>query len=240
VNVVVGAFGSGKTEVAANAALAAARRGEAVTLVDLDVVKPYFRSQSLRGPLARHGVQVAAPQADHPFPEVRRALAEAAGLLLAGQPKLVVDVGGDPVGSLALGALAPELPLAEVEQLLVLNFARPQTETVEQAAALARAIQGAARLPLTGLVANTHLLGETTPALVRRGLRLAEETGALLGLPLAFAAVEERLLGAFPPGWAPCPILPLRRMVFPPFETLGSLAAGGGARVHPAPGALRA
>jgi hypothetical protein len=228
VSVIVGAFGSGKTEVAVNAALAVSGRGEAVTLVDLDVVKPYFRSRALQGRLARHGIPVAAPQGDHPFPEVPIALSQVAGLLLPGRPKVIVDVGGDPVGSLAIGALSGELPPAEVEQLLVLNFARPQTETVEHAVAMARAIQGAARLPVTGLVANTHLLGETTPELVLDGLRRAARTSEVLGVPLALAAVEERLLGALPPGWAPCPVLGVRRMVFPPFETPGALTAGAG------------
>ncbi|MFB3817936.1 MAG: hypothetical protein ACE147_09760 [Candidatus Methylomirabilales bacterium] len=228
VSLIVGAFGSGKTEVAVNAALAISRRGEAVTLVDLDVVKPYFRSRSLHRELARHGIPVTAPPGEHPFPEVPIALAQVAGLLLPGRPKVIVDVGGDPVGSLAIGALSAELPSVEVEHLLVLNFARPQTGTVEQAVAMARAIQGAARLPLTGLVANTNLLGETTPELVLDGLRCAARTGAVLGLPLALAAVEERLLGALPPGWAPCPVLPMRRMVFPPFETPASLPGGAG------------
>jgi hypothetical protein len=155
-------------------------------------------------------------------------LSQVAGLLLPGRPKVIVDVGGDPVGSLAIGALSTALAAGEVEHLLVLNFARPQTETVEQAVAMARAISGAARLPLTGLVANTNLLGETTPELVLDGLRRAERAGAVLGLPVAVAAVEERLLGALPPGWAPCPVLPLRRMVFPPFETAAGWPGGAG------------
>ena len=46
-SVFVGHFGSGKTEVALGVALQAAERGEAVTLVDLDVVKPFFRCRAL-------------------------------------------------------------------------------------------------------------------------------------------------------------------------------------------------
>ena len=42
--VLVGNYGSGKTEISLNLALKLARRGEKVTLVDLDIVNPYFRS----------------------------------------------------------------------------------------------------------------------------------------------------------------------------------------------------
>ena len=81
---------------------------------------------------------------------------------------------------------------------------------------MARAIEAAARLPLTGLVANTNLMGETTVDILRDGLRLTEQTAAILNIPVAFVAVEGRLVGALSPGWASCPVLPIRRLVFPP------------------------
>jgi len=233
--IIVGAFGSGKTEIAVNGALEVARRGEKATLIDLDVVKPYFRSRSLLADVAHRGVQVLTPDGEHPFPEIPFVPAQVSGLLRSAGPKVLVDVGGDPVGARAIGAVSENLPPPDIEALLVLNFARPQTESVEQAVAMARAIQEAARLPLAGLVANTHLLGETTPAIVLDGLSRTERTAAVLGLPVAFAAVEERLLGAFAPGWAPCPILPLRRMVFPPFDAMASRDGNGAGRLREVP-----
>ena len=230
ITIIVGAFGSGKTEVAVNAALEITRRGERATLVDLDVVKPYFRSRALLAKIAHRGVEVRAPEGEHLFPDIPIVPAQVSGLLHTAGPKVLVDVGGDPVGARAIGAVSSMLPGKDLEALLVLNFTRPQTESVEQAVAMARAIQEAARLPLAGLVANTHLLGETTPALVLEGLRRTERAAAVLGLPLAFAAVEERLLGAFAPDWAPCPVLPLLRMVFPPFDVLGNGNGNGAGR----------
>ena len=40
---IIGHYGSGKTEIAMNLAIALAQR-DPVTLVDLDIVNPYFRS----------------------------------------------------------------------------------------------------------------------------------------------------------------------------------------------------
>ena len=234
--VIVGGFGSGKTEIAINGALEIARRGEEVTLVDLDVVKPYFRSRALTSAMAGRGVRIVAPDGEDPFADLPIVRPELRGLLINGGPKVLIDVGGDPVGALVFGAVSDAVPRDDVEQLVVLNFARPQTETVAQAVAMVRAIQAAARLPVHGLVANTHLLGDTTPDTLLDGLRLTEQTASVLGLRVAFAAVEERLAGALPARWASCPVLVLRRMVFPPFVARGGQSSGV-ARLFPAPAA---
>ena len=44
ITVISGHFGSGKTNVAVNLALDAARAGEQVCIADLDIVNPYFRT----------------------------------------------------------------------------------------------------------------------------------------------------------------------------------------------------
>ena len=43
-HVIVGHFGSGKTEISLNIAFNAAKEAKKVTLVDLDIVNPYFRT----------------------------------------------------------------------------------------------------------------------------------------------------------------------------------------------------
>ncbi len=218
VTIVVGHFGSGKTEIAVNGAIRRAADGERVALVDLDVVKPYFRSRTTREHMRAHGVRVVAPEgevehADLPIvlPEVRR---------LLGEPGLAVimDVGGDPVGTRALGSVSDAVPVPETEVLLVLNFRRPYTENVEDAATMVREIGRAARLPVTGLVSNTHLLDETTPDLVREGYSLAADTGRRLGIPVVAVCCDERLRPDLRDDEFACPLLALRRLIRPPFE----------------------
>lgn len=216
VTLLVGHFGSGKTEVAINGALELARRGERVTLVDLDTVKPYFRCRALAPRVTEANVRIVASDVERAGMDLPTMSSDLHDVFREDDRRVIVDVGGDPVGALAIGAIADALPRGEVEHLLILNFARPHTETVAQAVAMARAIEAAARLPLTGLVANTNLMGETTLDLLRNGLDLTRQTAAILNIPVAFVAVEGRLVGALAPGWASCPVLPIRRLVFPP------------------------
>lgn len=44
INIITGHYGSGKTNVSVNMALDLAEKGEKVTVVDLDIVNPYFRT----------------------------------------------------------------------------------------------------------------------------------------------------------------------------------------------------
>ena len=50
--VLLGAFGSGKSELALNMSIAAAKKGPC-TLVDLDVINPYFRSRERQDALEK-------------------------------------------------------------------------------------------------------------------------------------------------------------------------------------------
>ena len=59
--VVVGHYGVGKTNFALNLALDAAAAGRAVTLADMDVVNPYFRSSEYAAVLDAAGVRLVAP-----------------------------------------------------------------------------------------------------------------------------------------------------------------------------------
>ena len=229
VTVLVGHFGSGKTEIAINGALDLAARGVTVALADLDVVKPYFRSRAARELLAASGIRLLAPQgpnihADLPIivPEIRSHLRRSEG-------RLIIDVGGDDVGARVLGSLADVVPHDETECLLVLNFRRPSTPDPEHAAAMVRQIEAVGRLPVTGLVSNTHLLGETTLEILVDGLDRARETGERLGIPVVAAAAAPDLADALRPT-AGCPVLTLRRIVAPPFaqperRTVGPLFA---------------
>ena len=61
ITVICGHYGCGKTNLTLNLALEAAAAGEKVTVADLDIVNPYFRSSEYGGLLEDHGVRLIAP-----------------------------------------------------------------------------------------------------------------------------------------------------------------------------------
>jgi len=219
VTIFVGHFGSGKTEIALNGALELAAAGSRVTLADLDVVKPYFRSRSARAILSDAGVNLLAPtganvHADLPIivPQIRSHLRD-------DHSRLIMDVGGDDVGARVLGSLSDVIPFDDTDCLLVLNFRRPSTPDPERAAAMVREIEAVGRVPVSGLISNTHLMDETTPEVVLDGYRLALETARLAEAPLVAVTVSEDLAEVLAAKELECPVVALRRIVKPPFAT---------------------
>ena len=229
VTVLVGHFGSGKTEIALNGALDLASRGVAVTLADLDVVKPYFRSRAARGILTASGIELLAPAGPNIHADLPIIVPEIRSHLRRSERRLIIDVGGDDVGARVLGSLSDVVPHDETECLLVLNFRRPSTPDPERAAVMVRQIEAVGRLPVTGLVSNTHLLNQTTAEVVLEGLAAARETGVRLGIPVVAVAVAMDMAHQLRAA-VDCPVLALRRIVAPPFElpaqrTVGPLFA---------------
>ena len=216
--ILVGHFGSGKSEIALNLALGFRARGEDVSIVDLDVVKPYFRCRQAREELHARGIRLVAPEGEHAHADLPIILPAIRHLLQRPTGRVLMDVGGDPVGARALGSLSDAVVPPSTELLVVLNFLRPYTETVDEAVEMVRAIEAAARLKATGVVSNTHLLSETTPAVVLEGLQMAEEVAARLRLPVVAAVADRPTARGLAGRTLPRPLLVLERLIRPPFE----------------------
>lgn len=218
VSLVVGHFGSGKTEIALNGAIGLAARGVRTALVDLDVVKPYFRSRAAREVLAESGVELVAPEGEHLHADLPIIVPQVRHLLREPDRRVIVDVGGDDSGARVVGSLADVIRPDEVDCLLVLNFRRPFTPTPGPAVEMARQIEKVTRLGITGLVSNTHLMGETTGRVVLEGYEQAVETGRRLGLPVVAVTVAWPVSDDPALAGLPCPVVRLRRMLEPAFD----------------------
>lgn len=215
--VFVGAFGSGKTEVAINYARAALAAGEAPHLADLDVVTPYFRAGDFRTQLEGEGLRIIAPEGKLASYEVPALPRDISGALHARDTHLVLDVGGDPEGARLLGVYAPDIESRGYDMWVVVNPFRPSTASPEAVSELSRLIQDASQLRLTGLVANPHLGTMTQREDVRRGLETVEKGAEALGLPVVFVAVERSLAGELQAEGLP--LLPLRLTLRLPWQS---------------------
>ncbi len=198
VTLFLGNYGSGKTEVAVNYALHLARGtapGE-VSLVDLDLVNPYFRSREPRDLLEAAGVRVVVPDRQYHNADLPILVPEVRAALTASTSRVVLDVGGDDVGARVLGSLHDALPEGSYRALMVLNGNRPFTGDVAGIERIRMEIENAGRIRFGGFVSNTHLMDETTLATILAGYRLSREVAGATGLPLAFVCAPEALVPA--------------------------------------------
>jgi hypothetical protein len=223
VAILVGHFGSGKTEIAVNLAFGLRNRGAEVALVDLDLVKPYFRCRLAKEDLEARGIRLVAPTGDRFYADLPILVPEARGAVRHGHgngSRLIFDVGGGDLGARALGSLSGMVDRSSAEILFVVNANRPFAGDLSSLCAMLREVEAAARLDVTGLVANTHLLEETTPEIVRAGICAARELETATGLPIRFCAMLRRLAEAFGGPQAvveQLPILAMERHVVAPF-----------------------
>jgi hypothetical protein len=217
VTLFAGNFGSGKTETAVSFAHFLLDRGERVRVLDLDIVNPYFRCREAREDLESRGAELIAPRAEQSYAELPIILPEVRGSLRQSSWRVIGDVGGDDSGARVLSSLADAFDLEETLLLLVLNMNRPFTETAAGCLQVLGSIEAASRLRVGGLVSNTHLMDETTPAMIGEGYELAREVGRRAGVPVLLVTVEDRLAGQVDPGRFDCPLLPLRRVMLPPW-----------------------
>jgi hypothetical protein len=217
ITIFVGHFGSGKTEIAVNSAISLARRGDEVALVDLDIVKPYFRSRSARDEVTAEGVKLVAPEGEHFYADLPIIVPQVRDITRQSRGKVIMDAGGDDTGARVLGSLADVVKPAEISHLLVLNFRRPFTETVDAALKMLEEIEASSRLRVTGFVANTHLMGETTLDLVQGGLDLARETARRADRPIVAVAALESLAPALEATRPGVPVITLTRRIKPAF-----------------------
>jgi hypothetical protein len=215
----VGPFGTGKTEVAISYSLASLRAGRATSLVDFDVVTPYFRVGDCRQRLEARGLRVIAaegPLASFENPALSPAIA---GALLDQGAHVVLDAGGDLVGARLLSAYEPQIRARQHELWLVVNPYRPGS-SVDTIEAHRRAIEDETQLSISALVANPHLGPLTEPSHIEHGLKLVQQASDSARLPIAFLAVADHLLAALPD--LPVAALPLRRFLRLPWEQIGA------------------
>lgn len=189
-----GHYGSGKTNIALNLAYRLKQYNERVTIADVDIVNPYFRTSDSRAELEAAGIRLIC--SDFAGSNVDLPALPASIYSITDDPEqtAVIDVGGDDRGALALGRLRDRIAEENnYEMLLVINRFRPLTQTPEATLEVMREIEAAGRLPFTAVIHNSNLGAETTAENVLRSMEYAHAFCRLSGLPLKMTAVREDL-----------------------------------------------
>ena len=195
--ILCGHYGSGKTNVAVNIAAELKKSHDNVTVADLDIVNPYFRTKDSAAFFEEQGIRLicsayANSNVDIPaLPQEMYALTDDRSMTA------VLDIGGDDRGALVLGRLAPKILLEnDYEMLMVINCYRPLTRDAASTLEVMAEIEQAGGIRFTGLVNNSNLGAVTTAEDVLASRDYAEEVARLSGLPVVMTTVRQELYPA--------------------------------------------
>lgn len=193
--VITGHYGSGKTNFAVNLALKEAKSGKSCTVIDLDIVNPYFRTADFEQLFSENGIILRAPlyaNSNLDIPALNIDLRS----ITDKTDCVIIDVGGDDEGAKALGRFTDEISEVGYEMLYVINKYRYLTKEPEEALELMYEIERASGLKCTGIVNNSNLGVETTTETVRAGLDYAKNVSDTAKLPLYATAAKQEVIPA--------------------------------------------
>lgn len=198
--VLIGNYGSGKTELAMNFAFRAAAEGKRVELLDLDMVNTYFRLTDRGNLIKGREIRLVSPNYARSSVETLSLPAEVSSAFDMDWDLVVFDAGGDPAGATSLGRYHADfeaLPEGSLQVLNVVNTRRPMAGTPEKLEDLMRGMERYSRLRVTGFVNNTNLARLASADDLRDGYGIIREASIKTGVPVAYTSGRRELLDEF-------------------------------------------
>ncbi|MBM7562812.1 nucleotide-binding protein [Fusibacter tunisiensis] len=199
IRIIIGHYGSGKTEFAVNYARMLKKEAEQVAVCDLDIVNPYFRSREKAEILQAEGITVISGAFGH---NTNLDLPMLSPSILAPlqneNAQVILDVGGDAVGARVLARYKEYFTEGEYDMFCVVNAYREQTQDLMGVVSHIRKIEDTVGVKVTGLINNTHLLRDTTVEDVMKGQQLVVEVSKKLNIPIKYVSTLEKVTHQLP------------------------------------------
>ena len=191
--IVTGFYGSGKTEFCVNLALNLRNCDSgAITIADLDVINPYFRSREKEVQLAAHGIEIMGNALENNTGQDLPAVSFAFTSRIVRGDNVILDLAGGEAGVKLLAPCynAIQNSKAPVEFLCVVNLFRPETNSAGKMAGFVSKINAMSKLAVTGLVNNGHMLHDTAAEHVLASQQAALDAAAALNIPLRYTQLR--------------------------------------------------
>ncbi len=219
VYVFAGHLGSGKSEIALNFALKNGKDGNVKPyVIDLDIIKPYFRSRMVRNYLINSGIEIVVPEGDRIYADLPILMPKIKGLLKEKETFLIFDVAGDPEGARVISPFSEDIKKRIYRFFLVINKKRPRTEDLDSNLNMLKEIEKNSNLKVDGLISNTHLMDETTPEIVLEGYELTKEISKKTGLPIWAVVCTKDVALKIPKNLIKDEIFIIENYLLPPFD----------------------
>ncbi len=192
INIFVGHFGSGKTEVSVNSVLLMNERNYKTAIVDLDIVNPFFRTADVKKILVDKGIKVITPVFAGSNTDVPALPAEISSVFDNQEDRIFIDVGGDELGARVLARYREGILENEHDVFMVVNTKRPETDNDSKILDYISLIENSSGIKISGLINNTNLLNETTNAHIMKGQEILNRVSKSSKIPVRFISGFKR------------------------------------------------
>ena len=192
INLFLGHYGTGKTNIALNFALMIKNN---VIVYDLDIVNPYFRTLDGKDTLKDNNIELIASDYANTNVDCPAMNPECYRMIREKDKYAVVDVGGDDRGAYALGRFRNEiLKENNYDMFLIINKYRYETRTPEETLEIMKEIEEVAGIKFTAIINNSNLGSETTEEIILDSLDYAKEVSKLTGLEVKYTSIRSDLV----------------------------------------------
>lgn len=198
INIICGHYGSGKTEFAINLALKKKKEGKNVTICDLDIVNPYFRTSDVKKFLSEKGINVVSSEFASSNVDIPVLPSEILSVFADDSIEAIFDVGGDDDGAVALGGFFNYIKNQKYKMFFVINAMRPMTANVCDICELAEKIEITSRIKITDIVNNTNLAYLTEVNHILQSVDLIEKCAAKMSVPVTYISGKSEILKKLP------------------------------------------
>lgn len=200
VEVFAGAYASGKSETSLNRALQYAKRGEKITLVDLDSVEPAYTLRPIAKELSAMGVNVITQPDNFGLGEAASYVTPAQINCLSQEGDIIIDVGYGAGGLDILDIITNIEAERNLRIYLVVNTSKFETSTVDNIIEYVTFSEGLERRPwknFCGLISNTHFGDETNRSDIINGYEKLKKASEIIKLPICAIGVPQNLSEQF-------------------------------------------
>lgn len=184
-----GYYGSGKTEVTINLAI----QKQLHTVVDLDIINPYFRSREMGKVLETFGIEsISSDLSEKVHLDMPYVSSKIFRPFHHPNEKAIYDLGGNDQGAKLLRQF-DNYHKTPVDLYIVCNIYRYETSDASKILRLINKIEGMGGFKVTGLINNSNLLRETTTSDILAGQAVLREVSQQSNLPIVFTTVWEKV-----------------------------------------------
>ena len=194
--IIIGAYGSGKSEISVNMALAMRKSfpDDKVLLADLDIVNPFYRSADASKVLEENKIRLISPMYANSNVDAPVLSGEVYVIFDDESYRGVFDIGGEDMGATILGSMKTRLDKSGADLLMAVNTRRPFTATTDEIIMMASELTEASKMNITGFINNTNVLEDTKPEDIIEGERIVREVEQKTGIPLVMTTVMDGVM----------------------------------------------